>query len=396
MINETQSERPVDRDPSAVLDAMVRSTALWPPEADKRARTVLAHLMRQMEARGAGVCWLGPSGEYHLKACWTVGQAPEEGTMTALVDPSGRDGPIQGEDTAGTWLSLPVRVDNWLHGRAWVIGVTRTLSREQIEVTKAIVKQLALTILNARLDTVARSLIEQRRVLLQRVIAVQDERCRHFSRELHDGVCQALTALSIDLEAILVSGQIIDATLFQRLERIREGLVRALEELERVILDLRPLMLEDLGLMAALCWYADKRLSPLGVEVHTVDPAPTRQLPSHLETTLYRIGQEALTNVAKHADAHHVWLDFSCDDHTAILVIRDDGRGFPLEEMTQVPSGQAGLGLLGMRERATLVGGQLEITSAPGKGTQVTVRVPLTANEQQGGQDGTDPNPSGR
>jgi len=359
-----------NRTRSAEPEEAVHQHAAWPRGVEALVQRVLADLLGRVGGRAAGVYWLEPSGELRLRAQWP----PEAEPPAALADPAT---PAQG-DRGVAWLD--VDVDGRPAGRLWVAaGRGGGFDEGALEWAAMVGRQLALVVANASLREEVRRLTAQRSALLQRTIMAQDERCRHFARELHDEVCQSLTALSIDLEAILVAGRVTDPALRQKLERAREGIVHAVEEAERIILDLRPLLLEDLGLMAALCSYAQQRLASQGVEVHLAEEASAQRLPSYLETTLYRIGQEALTNVARHAGARNVWLDFSCDGRQATLSVRDDGRGFRVEEVMQVRDGRVGLGLLGMRERAALVGGRVEITSRPGLGTSVVVTVPLGA-----------------
>lgn len=164
--------------------------------------------------------------------------------------------------------------------------------------------------------------------LLRRVIVAQDERCRRVSRELHDEISQSLTAMALDLEALHVAGQVTDARALARLDSLRERVLGALNEVTRIILDLRPALLEDMGLAPALRWYAAQRFEETDVRLHLQAEGVNTRLDSHLETTLYRIGQEALTNIAKHAAARNVWLTVHRCNGTFELIVRDDGRGF--------------------------------------------------------------------
>jgi signal transduction histidine kinase len=133
--------------------------------------------------------------------------------------------------------------------------------------------------------------------------------------------------------------------------------------------------LDDLGLVAGLEWYAENRLQPLGLGVRVEVSGRERRLPSEVETTLFRIGQEAISNVARHAEASNVLLTIHFNESAVSLEVEDDGKGFlPAADSSTAP---AGWGLLGMRERTALLKGDLEIASEPGRGTCVAVRVPL-------------------
>jgi signal transduction histidine kinase len=163
-------------------------------------------------------------------------------------------------------------------------------------------------------------------------------------------------------------------------ERLRElqGLVdRMGEEIHRLIRDLRPLPLEDLGLSAALSHTLARWSEHTGVPVEFRDDGRDEPpLPSYVETALYRIVQEGLTNVARHAAARRVSLILTRRADTLSLILEDDGHGFDVEAALRAPSEAGGLGLVGMQERAALVGGTVTIESSPGRGTSLFVRVP--------------------
>jgi signal transduction histidine kinase len=154
--------------------------------------------------------------------------------------------------------------------------------------------------------------------------------------------------------------------------------VRSLDELRRLVSDLRPSQLDDLGLVAALRWYSQEVESRTGIAVAFVTACPRLALPPDQSTVVFRIAQEALTNVVKHAHAQHVSVRLYCDrPDSAVLTIKDDGWGFDLERTLAAPHARAAWGLLGMQERATLAGGRLQIGSEPGRGTEVILTVPL-------------------
>ncbi len=377
MYDEVSSKQ----EPAAESEEILCPTC-WPPGLDERVQDALTELLNRVGGQSAGVNWLvePTPGTLRLQTEWSVGQSPSAETLAALADLAALNEIVQGGKVAG-WLGAPVEMGGETAGRLWVVARPgERFDKRAAELTAMTGRQLGLLIANARMQSEIERLKSRRKALLRRVVVAQDERCRHFARELHDEVCQSLTALSIDLEAILVSGQPTSAALSQRLEHVRNGILRAVEEAERIILGLRPLLLEDLGLVAALYSYAQQRLSQDGVQIHLEENLSARRLPPHLEIILYRIGQEALSNVALHADAHNVWLGFSCDDRQTTLAVRDDGRGFQIDQTAQVQGGQTGLGLLGMKERASLVGGRVEITSAPGEGTCVVASVAVNDN----------------
>ena len=211
--------------------------------------------------------------------------------------------------------------------------------------------------------------------LLKKVIGAQEEERRRIARELHDETSQALTALAMGMEAVTLAPSLSKEQLQEKLSRLKSLVVQTLDEVHNLIYDLRPSILDDLGLVAGLEWYAENRLQPLGLRVAVEVSGQERRLPSEVETALFRIGQEAISNVARHAEASSVVVTINFDADAVSLEVEDDGKGFsPVAEPSAAPTGW---GLLGMHERAALLKGALDIASEPGRGTCVTVRVPL-------------------
>jgi signal transduction histidine kinase len=214
---------------------------------------------------------------------------------------------------------------------------------------------------------------ERRAILLKHVISAQEEERRRIARELHDQTTQQLTALAMQLDGISASHP--DAA--PALERAH-GIARAaIDDLHRVIYDLRPSMLDDLGLLPAIHSYAQTHLEPRGIQVHCELPDSLPEISRDATTALYRVAQEALTNVMRHARADTVLIACTVAHDRIVLEVEDDGTGFePATVGRPRPSGE-GLGLLGMRERLSLLGGRLEIESEPGQGTRVVAVLPL-------------------
>jgi signal transduction histidine kinase len=165
----------------------------------------------------------------------------------------------------------------------------------------------------------------------------------------------------------------------QRLGEIKAIAVRALDEVHRLLHDLRPSVLDDLGLTSAIRWCAERHLTPLGVTVRCEWSGLEERLPPEIETALFRVVQEAITNIARHAGAETVLIEGARRERTVSVEIEDDGRGFAPEAPRESHPDGSGLGLAGMRERVALLGGTLAIESAPGEGTRVSVSVPVPA-----------------
>lgn len=213
------------------------------------------------------------------------------------------------------------------------------------------------------------------RQLLRRAIAAQEEERRRIAYELHDEIGQGLTAMRLELDRLSRSST--DPDVRDRAARGQEMAAHAVEELRRVIAALHPGILDQLGLVPALQWIAERTLSPLGITI-AIEANDMPRLPPETELVFFRIAQEALHNVARHSGAHQVVLRLERQDGTIVMTVKDDGRGFDPAEVVPDPDTGRGLGLAGMHERASLLGGSVRIVSAPGQGTMVEVRTPLT------------------
>jgi PAS domain S-box-containing protein len=222
-----------------------------------------------------------------------------------------------------------------------------------------------------------RATTEQLRALAARVDTIREDEQRRIAYELHDQIGQSLTALKLDLGWL--RGQLPPAVAAATAARVAamDALVDdTLETARRVSASLRPAILDELGLAAAIVGQCREFEQRSGVRCTTELPSDA-DIPGRVALALFRILQEALTNVARHAGAQHVRITLTAEPAMATLAVADDGRGATQEELTRPLS----LGLAGMRERTLAVGGRLTIDSAPGKGTTVIVRVPLTPGE---------------
>ena len=209
------------------------------------------------------------------------------------------------------------------------------------------------------------------------IINAQEEERKRVARELHDETSQVLTSLLISLailEESITSQQARD-----RIAETRQLAHQTLRAIRNLSLDLRPSALDDLGLLPALRWYIKEYQQKFSIEVDFQASGFKGRLPAELETVLYRIVQEALTNVARHAHAHKVAVRLEEDQNEIRAIISDDGRGFDTEKTQKMPgAGQEhGWGLVGMHERASLLDGNLTITSRPEQGTRIHVSIPL-------------------
>ncbi|HKI32879.1 MAG TPA: ATP-binding protein [Gemmataceae bacterium] len=217
---------------------------------------------------------------------------------------------------------------------------------------------------------------ERLQALARRLLEAQEVERRHLARELHDELGQALTAVKLNLFNVR------RAAGAAALPGLTEGIrivERALQQVRDLSLDLRPAVLDDLGLVAALRWYLDRQSQRAGLaEEFAADP-PDLRLSPELETACFRVAQEALTNVVRHARARWVSVALRRQSAEVCLVIRDDGAGFDVAAARTRATRGGSLGLLGMQERVLLTGGEIDIVSDSGQGTEVRARWPLTS-----------------
>ncbi len=211
--------------------------------------------------------------------------------------------------------------------------------------------------------------------LSRRLVEVQESERRHIARELHDEIGQSLTAAQMHLQAVL--RQPGAEALGPRLQEGLEAVERVLEQVHDLSLNLRPSMLDDLGLEPALRWYTTRQAALAGLRAELqLEPLADR-LDWVVATACFRVAQEALTNVVRHAQARTVVVALHREPDSLHLQVRDDGVGFAVTDMRAQAVRGASLGLLSMEERASLAGGRLEFKSAPGEGTEIHAWFPL-------------------
>ena len=209
--------------------------------------------------------------------------------------------------------------------------------------------------------------------LSRQVLEAQENERRRLARELHDEIGQALTALKFNLHA----AQRQPETLTARLEDSLGIVNRTLQQVRNLSLDLRPSMLDDFGLTAALNWYMERQAERVGFTAHVVIDQLPKNLSPAIATTCFRVVQEAVTNAVRHAHAKDVWVELSCRDQQLFLTVRDNGIGFDVDTAQERAVRGLSMGLPGMQERVRLAGGRLTITSAPESGTGISGILPL-------------------
>jgi PAS domain S-box-containing protein len=222
---------------------------------------------------------------------------------------------------------------------------------------------------------------QERRQLQLRLVTLQEEERHRLSRELHDQMGQSLAALMLGLKSM----ENVDPSQYAggRLQHLHELANQLAQQVHTVAMDLRPTALDDLGLETALSNYLEEwsERSRIPADLHSAGLG--ERLPTHIETTVYRIVQEALTNVHKHSNACNVSVIVEHRDNQLQAIIEDNGSGFDTEALISAPVKDRRLGLLGMQERIALVGGSFNIESTPGFGTTLFVRIPASGSNQE-------------
>ncbi len=281
------------------------------------------------------------------------------------------------------FVSVPLSAKNQVLG---VMNVASHLpgqfAQEDMYLLESIGHQVGVAVAQARLYEKLRNTTERYQSLLQHSLTAQEEERKRIARELHDGTSQMLTGLALNLQAardIAEMNGIKDAMMEQRLEKAHSLAVQTSMEVTKLINDLRPTLLDSLGLAPAIQRYVETWLKPEGIQA-TLETKGHERLPSEVEVALFRITQEAINNIMKHAKAKNVAIDLECDGEKCVLRIEDDGQGFDVEEITKVEKTGRGVGLFGMKERVSLVGGRCAIESRRGQGTTIVSEVPLTGS----------------
>lgn len=258
-------------------------------------------------------------------------------------------------------------VKRWLETHAVALRNERGEINGHLAVTRDITAK-------RKADRKIREYSDRLQSLSQRLLEIQESERRHLARELHDEVGQSLTALKLDLEATRGDGAREHSYLLESVQIVD----RILAQVRDLSLDLRPAILDDLGLMPALRWYVDRQGKRGGLATRVDSDSLTGvRLAGAVETAAFRIVQEALTNAIRHAGAKSVDIRLRIEGERLLIKIKDDGCGFDAEHKFRGASHGESFGLLGLQERASLLGGNAKIESSPGEGSTVSAWLPL-------------------
>lgn len=307
------------------------------------------------------------------------------------------------------WFGIPVQLFRGVMAAALTYFIARALSAFELESQRRLDEAISAKVAaqEAQLEAERYGRRESERLyqevqkredllgkLLRQVVGAQEAERQRIARELHDATGQSLTAISLGLKGVetaleRASAQVSHPAVKGQVHELGAMSTNALGELRQIIADLRPSHLDDLGLAPALRWYLQKYEERRGIRARLTTLGDIVRLPAEYETVLFRITQEALTNVAKHAAATQVNVTLTQTPGAVELLVEDDGRGFDASAASRRDATGSGWGLVGMQERAALLRGRVTIDSQPGQGTRVRVSIPLPMEPTNGGQDQT-------
>jgi len=279
------------------------------------------------------------------------------------------------------FISVPLRAQENVLG---VINVASRLPRHfttsDMHLLHSIGDQLGMAIEHASLYERLRRARERYQRLAQQTLVAEEDVRRKLAGELHDDTSQVLSGLSLQLQALVDRAEMSDKRddeLITRLKHVQSQAVEVHKEVGRLIRDLRPSLLDTLGLIPAIRQYAENNLSPLGIHVSVVVEGDDRRLIPEVEAGLFRWTQGAIGNIAQHSRANNTSIILTYRDDELFLHVEDDGQGFDVSLITDIEESGRGRGVFSMKERIKLLGGTCSIDSRPGQGTTVSARVPI-------------------
>ncbi len=275
-------------------------------------------------------------------------------------------------------LTVPIRARGLVVGTVCVANRRpRQFLTEEVDLLTAIGSQIGITIENTKFYQEQQRMQENLRFYVQQITRAQEEERKRIARELHDDTTQALVALSHQIEDFASTSQQLSAEDIGLLKSWRGHLGDALQRLRYFSRDLRPSIVDDLGLVPALEWLTDDLEKQSGIKVNLRVVGTQQRLSAEVELLLFRIIQEAISNARRHAEASEIEVSIEFDEGKIVATVRDNGKGFELPRTLGELSRKGKLGLIGAEERARLLGGSLTVQSEPGKGTTVVVEVPV-------------------
>ncbi len=357
---------------------------------------LLEHLARLVPYDSACVMMLEGEGNLELQAArgyerfgvaggvpFTHVQANEDPAFQTVVDRH-RSFLVLDTAIASRWRHRPglAHVRNWfgvpLLAGEQILGIfcldkvePAFFTPEHVNLAELLATPAAIALQNARLYSEVTAGRERMRTLSERLVAVQETERAHLARELHDEVGQMLTSLSL---ALTVNERMSPELLRERVLQVQRQVNQLTAQVRTLSLNLRPPMLDDLGLLPALVWFTRRYSDQTGIQVQLQHAGLDNTISTAMAATVYRVVQEALTNIARHAAIKRALVQVWSTGEVLNLQVVDHGQGF---DVSAALNDQRSSGLIGMQERVRLAGGTLSVESAPGEGTRVMVELPL-------------------
>jgi signal transduction histidine kinase len=279
------------------------------------------------------------------------------------------------------FICVPLRAKDKVLGVLHVASHTpRRFTANDMQLLYAIGDQLGIAIEQAMLYERLRKARERLRKLARQNLVAEEEERRRIARELHDETSQSLSGIALQLQALIEMSSISgkqDAEFVAGLKKVQSLAVQVHNEVSRLISNLRPALLDTLGLVPAVRQYAETRLQPLEINVSVVTKGAEMRFPPDVEATLFRVIQGAIGNIVQHSGAKNATIILEYQSDMFSLNVIDDGQGFDVSQIIDIEESGRGRGLFSMRERIGLLGGTSGIDSEIGAGTTVWARIPL-------------------
>jgi len=284
------------------------------------------------------------------------------------------------------FISVPLQAKDKVLGVITVASrVPRRFTRNDMHLLHSIGDQLGVAIEQARLYERLRKARERYRRLARQILVAQEEERKRLARELHDETSQALSGLTLQLQALVDMAEMAgsqNTEFIVGLKKVQSLAVQVHSEVSRLIANLRPSLLDTLGLVPAIRQHAEARLCPLDINVSVEAKGLDRRLPPEVETGLFRVIQGAIGNIAQHSKAKNAAIALEYQGGELRLSVSDDGQGFDVSKITDVEESGRGRGVFSMRERVGLLGGVGWIESQPGQGTTVKAKLPVSYSDE--------------
>ncbi|MFC1892612.1 GAF domain-containing protein [Chloroflexota bacterium] len=357
-----------------LINADIGGVLIW----DEQTKTLRYRVYRGLSPSYAEGVQLSP-GE------GIAGRVAQTGEPILLDDVSkdrraARPVSIRAEGIRG-FVSIPLK------SKSKVVGVMNVASHavgrfgaDDVSLLSSIGDYLGTAIEQASLYERLERARERYQALLRYALTAQEQERKRIARELHDETSQAITSLTLSLQAIVAMAEmrgITDAEFMNKVKTTQSFAVHTGYEIVKLMKELRPTLLDELGLAAAIHRYAKDSLEAQGINLSAEFSGMEERLPPEIEVTLYRVAQGLIGNILEHSGAKNVSIRLEHNANDCILRIEDDGRGFNVNKITRVEAGGRGAGLFTMRERMSLVGGTGVVESKPGRGTRAIAKVPL-------------------